>query len=1102
MKNAIALLTLLVAVAAFAQDAQFDPSGNLISHSGGKTNSPTFLGPASRLVKPGGAASFSVAASGSGLSFRWFFNNTLVPTATSDTLLVTNAGAPSVGNYFVVVSNSVGSVTSVVARLELDSDRDLLGDSWELANFGSLTNQNGAMDKDNDRTVNRVEFQDGTNPTNAAALLPRLNVFALGGGVALSPDKLAYQTNDIVTLTAVPDPGLSFIGWTGDLVGSTNPATLAMTGNRTVQAIFGIPLSTALNTTNPVITGGLGGWFGQTNVTYDFLSPAAATVLPLAGAGDAFLETRTVTTKDGTASFHWKIDGEQNNVLRLWINGQLLFSESRWLYGTTGWRAKTVFLPAGTNLLRWTYTRNGGGWTESINGDKPLDRAYVDELIVTEYAVAAIDSDANGLPDLWEYRYFDLLGNNPNSDPDADGVNTVTELSDGTDPNNFSSVKPRLTFLVEGQGTATAVPSLASYLRDQYVTNTATADPGWKFIGWVAQFGSFPVLSLQTNNPSVDYMRRSKTFKAIFGLPPGLAADAPALTWTTSSNYPWYGQTLVAKDGTNAAQSSVGATLQNSSDSWLETSVTGPGTLSFFWKASSATNSDYLTLLVNSNELAGRISGQADWRPVVVLLGAGPQTLRWNFRRFFGYDTNAQNSVWLDSVKFTPGTSAPEFINLPATLLGFATSNLTFNATAAGTPVISYQVFRGATPLTAVTTNAQLTVSNVSASLSGTWSVRAQNAAGTTNSAPIPVTILGRPANDAFATRAALSGATPVFHGYTFGASPENNEPSHGAYSARASVWHTWTAPANGLVKAIAIATNPPSTLTIAAYTGTSIGGLVDVKDDDAFAVDTNGIRVATVEIVWRAIAGTTYQIAVDAGAGGAFYRLSLENMPPPVNDPFAGGINLVGSFVVISGDTSLASPESGDPPIFGFPGFPQFNINGSNTLWWKWTAPASGRLEIINQTGSTPYISMFTGSTLGSLVRLYDPYQGTELSDVVQGVTYSISADSYPDNGGPFSFTLAMPDSSGSSIAPRLELVPAQNIAAGSITVRGLANTAIQVHFSPNLTDWYLWSTATIPQSGVVTISLAPPQYTDPDTEEVTAIPPASKRFFRVVAQ
>ena len=276
----------------------------------------------------------------------------------------------------------------------------------------------------------------------------------------------------------------------------------------------------------------------------------------------------------------------------------------------------------------------------------------------------------------------------------------------------------------------------------------------------------------------------------------------------------------------------------------------------------------------------------------------------------------------------------------------------------------------------------------------------------------------------------------------------------------------------------------------------------MDVKGDDAFAVETNGVQVATVEIVWRAIAGTTYQIVVDAGAGGAFYRLSIENVPPPVNDAFAGRINLVGSFVVISGDTSLASPEPGDPPILGIPGFPQFNINGSNTLWWKWTAPASGQLQIINQTGSTPYISMFTGNTLGTLVRLFDPYQGTELSNVVQGVTYSISADSYPENGGPFSFTLAMPDSSGSSTAPRLELVPAQNIADGSITVRGLPNTAIQVHFSPNLTDWYLWSTVTIPQSGAVTISLTPPQYVNPDTGEVTAIPPASKRFFRVVAQ
>src|SRR6185369_3633022 len=106
------------------------------------------------------------------------------------------------------------------------------------------------------------------------------------------------------------------------------------------------------------------------------------------------------------------------------------------------------------------------------------------------------------------------------------------------------------------------------------------------------------------NNPVVDRLYSAKTFRAIFGTAPGAAADQPALIWTTSPGLPWYGQTQVTHDGTNAAQSALTVDSIVDTESWLETSVVGPGTLSFFWKTSSALDSDYFTFLVNSTEAA------------------------------------------------------------------------------------------------------------------------------------------------------------------------------------------------------------------------------------------------------------------------------------------------------------------------------------------------------------------------------------------------------------------------------------------------------------------------------------------------------------------
>jgi len=48
----------------------------------------------------------------------------------------------------------------------------------------------------------------------------------------------SYSSGTVVTLTATPAAGYVFQGWTGDLTGSNNPTTLAMSSNKAVTAIF------------------------------------------------------------------------------------------------------------------------------------------------------------------------------------------------------------------------------------------------------------------------------------------------------------------------------------------------------------------------------------------------------------------------------------------------------------------------------------------------------------------------------------------------------------------------------------------------------------------------------------------------------------------------------------------------------------------------------------------------------------------------------------------------------------------------------------------------------------------------------------------------
>lgn len=58
------------------------------------------------------------------------------------------------------------------------------------------------------------------------------------GSVTIDPDKDDYGPNEVVTLTAVPDDGWYFAYWETDLTGSSNPGSITMDGNKTVNAVF------------------------------------------------------------------------------------------------------------------------------------------------------------------------------------------------------------------------------------------------------------------------------------------------------------------------------------------------------------------------------------------------------------------------------------------------------------------------------------------------------------------------------------------------------------------------------------------------------------------------------------------------------------------------------------------------------------------------------------------------------------------------------------------------------------------------------------------------------------------------------------------------
>ena len=116
------------------------------------------------------------------------------------------------------------------------------------------------------------------------------------------------------------------------------------------------------------------------------------------------------------------------------------------------------------------------------------------------------------------------------------------------------------------------------------------------------------------------------------------------------------------------------------------------------------------------------------------------------------------------------------------------------------------------------------------------------------------------PSNDLFAKRILFSGGSNVLSGYNIAAGKESGEPNHAGNIGGASVWWSWTAPSNG----VAMMTTEGSSFgtLLAVYTGSTVSGLTTVTSD---ANDTSDMTSA---ITFNAVAGTTYQIAVDGDNG------------------------------------------------------------------------------------------------------------------------------------------------------------------------------------------------------------------------------------------
>ncbi|MBS4016280.1 MAG: SBBP repeat-containing protein, partial [Candidatus Latescibacteria bacterium] len=137
-------------------------------------------------------------------------------------------------DVFFDVSSGYSNSKSVT-NLGIGEERIVEFDSMLVGPRGTYTTRCSTY------LANDVNPADNVLRDSFTVIAYNLNVSVIGNGsVDKNPDQPSYAPNSLVQLTANPDTGWHFTGWTGDTTGINNPVTVTTNSDKNITANFEI----------------------------------------------------------------------------------------------------------------------------------------------------------------------------------------------------------------------------------------------------------------------------------------------------------------------------------------------------------------------------------------------------------------------------------------------------------------------------------------------------------------------------------------------------------------------------------------------------------------------------------------------------------------------------------------------------------------------------------------------------------------------------------------------------------------------------------------------------------------------------------------------
>lgn len=246
---------------------------------------------------------------------------------------------------------------------------------------------------------------------------------------------------------------------------------------------------------------------------------------------------------------------------------------------------------------------------------------------------------------------------------------------------------------------------------------------------------------------------------------------------------------------------------------------------------------------------------------------AGAQLISGSSGAVSGNNTGATKELGEPNHATTGGASVWYRWQAPATTtMRFTTSGSNFDTLLAvytGSTVGSLTPIASNDDVNFSTLTSQVTFSAIAGT---TYRIAVDGFFGATGSIVLnwgPVVTLG-PTNNDFANAQVLSGSSGNVTGTNVNANKEAGEPDHAGYNGGVSIWYRWQAPSSGTATITTAGSNFDTLLGV--YTGSAVSGLNPIASND----DQSFPTVLTSRVVFTAVAGTTYRIAVDGFAGAS----------------------------------------------------------------------------------------------------------------------------------------------------------------------------------------------------------------------------------------